>query len=174
MNTKQTDTEYNPAPPSKEYLQVLEKAAWSCAKAIIFYRHNYTEEELQKIKPQIRNFLLATTDPFKNYLEFCQRLLLARKHITNDQLASPANWFSPACNNGFYQTGRAYKALLKQRENHPLCRKEWKALAQAILEMHETPEISVFTYWEKWFLLNKNYEELRTFLFFISHDTNFI
>ena len=165
MNTKQnTEYHYRSAYASNEDIGSLALSAWSIAQAVLFSGQLYTQKEKQKILMHIRSFLLSSHDPYQAYLEFCQRIMLARHYTYRNSNGllyhHPARWFRQGYSIGFDKTKPMYERLIKRRKKDPLWKKEWKALAEAIHEMHESPTCCVFLYWQKWFLNNNASAEL--------------
>ena len=166
MNTKQQNTEYHyrSAVASKENLQHLTSAGWSIAKASLFYLHNYNENEMEKITGFINRSLSNANDPYLAYLEFCQRILLAHEYLKRFKGGTLSThaliWLRSGKGMGFGKTKQLYNKLLKIRKTKPLWKKEWKELAEAVLDLVEGPLRENFEYWVNWFRERRAQEEI--------------
>ena len=166
MNTKQQHVEYRykSAFASHENIKTLAAAAWDMVNAVIDLRHGLNYQEKVKMQRAIRDFIGGNCDYYLGYLEFCERILLLSQGFTQykgHDLFAWETWFDRG--NYFDSTKRDYQLLLKKRTKDPELKKSWKALAEAVLEMQETPSPYILLYWENWFTERNAMEEFELF-----------
>jgi len=154
MNTKQQHIEYHykSAFESHENAKTLAAAAWDLVNAILDLGRYLNCREKPQFQRAIKNFIAARSDYYLGYLEFCERILLLNEDLTQYgeyDLTDWQTWFDQG--NYFDSTKKDYELLLKKRAADPELKKNWKALAEAILEMQETPSPYILLYWENWF-----------------------
>ena len=177
MNTKQKknipyDTGIH---HEKETLDLFAKAGWTFAKVCLFYTQFFYDHELMHVRGQIYRIISNGSNPYDAYMEFCQRILLAVDYITRYQGGALCKnccvWFLPSCKEGYVKTGLMYERHLKRREKSPQWKKQWKPLAEAVLEMSEGHIDEKFEYWINWFEERKAHYELFIFMRAIEFQT---
>ena len=157
MEHKQQYREYHfrSAIQTRENLELLTTAAWHYAWSAIFWNHNYSEQEVIRIKKRIRSFLSIHHDPYQGYFEFCERIHLGVQYLYRyNKQDNPVNalyWLRPGTASGFQKTGKAYIRLLEKRKKLPEYCSHWKNLAEAVLDLHEEPFWERLNYWNDWF-----------------------
>jgi hypothetical protein len=177
MNTKQKKIQpYDTGVlHEKEELELFAKAGWTFANVCLFYNQHFYDHELKRVRGQIYRFISNTNNPYDAYMEFCQRILLAVDYFTKYQRGAfcmnACVWFQPSCKNGYAKTGSMYERLLKKREKNPSWKKQWKPLAEAVLEISEGHIDEKFEYWINWFEERKADYELFIFLRAIDFQT---
>lgn len=177
MNTKQLNEEYHYKSgfAAKENLDTLAAAGWTFAKVTLFHSHLYYDHELLQLHRQMVRLMATGNSPYDTYLEFCQRLMLAVDFITRYRegvlCTSAIQWFRPTFTDGFARTGPMYERLLQKREQDPLWKKQWKVLAEAILDITEGHSQEKFEYWITWFKKRRARYELFIFVRAIEYQT---
>lgn len=166
MNMKEQHTEYHHKSgfASKENLHLLAAAGWKLARVTLFPRQLYTDKENQVILKQILHYIIISPDPYQGYLEFCQRILLLNQYLEcgeHGSFCTPAMaWFSPACELGFSRTEKMYQNIVAERGPSLFFVKQWKDLAEAVLDITESPGIENYEYWMNWFNERGEFDEL--------------
>ena len=166
MNTRQQHTEYHykSAFLSHDNAKTLAAAAWDLGKATLDFENRFRPNDRIKMQRAIKNFIAAKCDYYLGYLEFCERLLLLDGGGTSYRgysLSEWENWFDHG--NYFDSTKNDYERLQQKRKTDPELKKNWKALAEAILEMQETPSPYILLYWENWFVERNAMDEFELF-----------
>ena len=176
MNTKNINTEYHhkSAFASNENLDTLAAAGWSFARPILFSSRLYNESRREKIHGYIRRFMASAGDPYKAYLEFCLRILLALDHIARYEkglltTGAPV-WFNPSFSEGFARTEPMYERYLQKKTGRSLWGKNWKALTESVLDITEDATTENFEYWINWFRQRRAWVQL--YLFLQAHTYN--
>lgn len=139
----------------QEGFNVLVNAAWNFAHMALWSHCLFSTLEKDKAKKAIRLYLLHSPDPEKAYYNFCQRVLLARDYVNKNParfIPLPAQWLDESNENGFAGTAAWLDQMLDKRSSLPLYRREWKALAEAVLEMATDASEKNFWYWKIYFL----------------------
>jgi hypothetical protein len=139
----------------QEGMNVLVTAAWNFAHMTLWSQCLFSTLEKDKARKAIRLYLVQSPDPEKAYDHFCQRVLLAREYVQKDPsrfIPLPAHWLDEKNVNGFAGTQAWLDQMLDKRASLPLYRREWKALAEAVLEMATDASEKNFWYWKIYFL----------------------
>ena len=111
--------------------------------------------EIREAKYYIKDLLLTAKNPRKSFLNFCQRVILARQNaqsLNTDFLALPSLWLDAENVEGFAMTKEWLQAIKSIRYSLPHYRVEIKALAEAVLEFSEEPTPKNFNYWRAYFI----------------------
>jgi len=166
MNTTQQHIEYHykSAFASHENVKTLATAAWDLATAAFDLKQLFKGSNRARMQKAIKDFICKKCDYYLGYLEFCERILLLNEHPSRYRgycFSEWSNWFGEG--NYFDSTKNDYEALLKKRKTDPELKKNWKALAEAVLEMQEAPSPYILLYWENWFVERNAVEEFELF-----------
>ncbi len=165
MNTKQINIEYHykSAFASHEDLRILAAAGYSLALAVRFPYPKLAQKESSSLHNKIRKFISLAHDPYLGYQEFCERIMLGSGHLKRSggirSSTTLMEWFEPGT--GFDKTKPAHEHLVKKRIKKTGWKKNWAALAEAILEIQETPTPLLLKYWEEWLSSRGAIEELK-------------
>lgn len=166
MNMNEQDSEYHHKSgiTSKEDLHLLAAAGWRLARVTLFSRQFFADKENQAILKQILHYIIISPDPYQGYLEFCQRMLLLDQYLESGETGSFSApglaWFSPYCEMGFSPTEKMYRQIVAERGPSLFFVKQWKDLAEAILDITEFPCTENFEYWMNWFNERGEFDEL--------------
>jgi hypothetical protein len=139
----------------QESIKVLVNSAWNFAYSALWSHCFFSTLEKDKARKAIRCYLLHSPDQEKAYYNFCQRVLLARDYVNKNParfIPLPAQWLDESNENGFAGTEAWLDQMLEKRTSLPLYRREWKALAEAVLEMATDASEKNFWYWKVYFL----------------------
>lgn len=166
---KQTNTtkqnEIRPFP--KHEMQRLVHAAWNFAYTALWSKCIFSSLERERAKSAISGYLLQNPDPEKAFYNFCQRVLLAKEFVGKAPgrfIPLPVHWLAANNPNGFAGTEAWLHQMLHKRSSLPLYRREWKALAEAVLEMASDASEKNFWYWKIYFLERRESELWKLFL----------
>lgn len=133
----------------------LTELSWQLLSTMLYFSFLFSQHEIMKTKILIKRFLLCADDTYQGYVEFSQRIMLAREKMMKSKkpvlCSIPSIWMHPAFPDGFEATGRVYESLMSIRRSFPLCRIELRAVAEALLELSECPTHDNFRYWQRWF-----------------------
>lgn len=145
MNTKHQYIEYHykSAFASHEDPKTLADAALDLTNAAIHGFSFLLSKETKAFHRLVKNFIFSRSDHYLGYLEYCERILLLAE--------DPLKYGEPPLFNRFNNTKADHDCLLRIRKHDPEYKKNWKGLAEAILEMQETPSPYIMVYWENWF-----------------------
>lgn len=153
---------------------MMVKAAWNITYTSLWNTWTLSAYELNGSKNFIRNFIVNSSDTFKGYQEYCQRVLLAREYIIKNPdkyVPVPSKWFHTNNCNGFAGTSRWFLNTQDIRKSLPLYRSQFKALPEAVLEMLEEPSARNFHYWRDWFISRDKQATANLFLSIIANCT---
>lgn len=153
-------------PTDNRQISIYTHAAWLCAYTALYYGLLFSPAELEVAKNRITQHFLQQQEVFKSYIAFCERVLQARQYILNGSnryVPFPSVWLDPQNSTGFSGTAEWHSRLQQQRKAAPLFRIEWKALAEAILEMIEEGTNETYQYWCSYFIERKALSELSLF-----------
>jgi len=148
-------------------IDTLTDAAWNIAYTSLWNTEIFSKEEIKFARSWIKNFIMNTPDPYNAYLEFCQRVLMARRVAIDNQytyIPAPTWYFSTGNAKGFAGTGPWFEKLMYYRKSFPLYRHQWKVLPEAILSMYEDNSASNFHYWRTWFIVRHFQSTVNVFL----------
>ncbi len=157
MNTKKQRLEGTEPPiyPIKENIKGMVKCAWQLAKVSLWMGQQLPRREEIKAQGTIKSFISNQADPYKGYLEMCQRILLVHKELTQSRdhviKESSSRYFNPYNESGFVLSVNLFAELQQRRLIEPLHNIELKAFCEAILDMAEDPDEEIFCYWLNWF-----------------------
>jgi hypothetical protein len=88
-------------------------------------------------------------------VSFCQRVVLAQQYLSRHEhcyLPLPTEWLHPGNEQGFAGTRNWLRRIETARASVPGHRQELKAMAEAVLEMHEDPSAANYRYWKSYFI----------------------
>lgn len=133
----------------------LAAIAWIFARCLLWNSLEFSAQEEQRAQEQILALLNRCADPRKGFRAFCQRVLLAQQYLSrNDDryLPLPTQWLHPGNEQGFAGTRNWLRRIETARASLPGHRQELKAMAEAVLEMHEEPCRANYQYWRSYFI----------------------
>ncbi|MCU7551609.1 hypothetical protein OCK74_20990 [Chitinophagaceae bacterium LB-8] len=136
-------------------LNLMVRAAWNFAYTALWAHNLFSSQEKERAQNAIRQYLLQCTDRERAYYCFCERVLLAREYVRQGNhryIPLPSHWLDRNNPNGFAGTEAWLDQMLDRRSSLPLYRWEWKALAEAVLEMARDDSDKTFWYWKIYFL----------------------
>jgi hypothetical protein len=149
MNT----TYYNVQPQPKQ--ELLAATAWQFAHCLLWNGLEFSVAEERRAQEQIHALLHAKGDARKAFVSFCQRVLLAQQYLSRSEdrfLPLPTQWLHPGNEQGFSGTHNRLRRIETARVSLPGHRQELKAMAEAVLEMHEEPSSANYQYWRSYFI----------------------
>ena len=136
-------------------VQCMADAAYAIAVTALWNGEVLSAASQQRLKEFIRSFLLQHTDREQCYTAFVERVLLARAYVESVDgryIPSPEWWVDTTNDKGFKGTARWYKKLIAVRETYPLREQVMKVIAEAVLDMRESPTAKNFHYWRGYFI----------------------
>jgi hypothetical protein len=139
----------------KESSDNLVDIAWQFAYSTLWNNHVFSSIEKNEAKVYIKEWLAKSKKPDKAFINFCQRIILARQNIhalNTDYLSLPSLWFDLDNGDGFAITKEWLYELKAIRHSLPQFKIEVKALAEAVLEFSEEPTSENFQYWRNYFI----------------------
>ena len=139
---------------------------WELAKATLWPGKAFPKAEEKETKKIIKSYLINETDPYKAYLELCQRILLVFKRVTRRGPVireTPSEYFNPGNGSGFALSAPWFAAIQQNRGSDPLHEHAIKAFCEAILDMTEDPCEEIFCFWLNWFRNREASAEYRLF-----------
>lgn len=170
MNTKQPYPIFHnkrSLSPAKK-LQLLANAGWTFAKLTIFSLPVYNNDELPAIQKEIKLIYASSFNAYDSYVEFCQRMLLAMNYYPGQYCQTilcdkAPSWFRSETE-GYIKTRSLYEDLLAKRKQAPSLHIQWKALAEAVLDITEIYSEEIAAYWTRWFKEREAEVEAKLFI----------
>jgi hypothetical protein len=147
-------TNYTNAKPQTQPAS-LAAIAWLFARCQLWNHLEFSAREVQQAQEQILALLNNCGDARKGFKAFCQRVLLAQQYLSRSEgryLPLPTQWLHPGNEQGFAGTRNWLRRIEAARTSLPGHRQELKAMAEAILEMHEEPSSANYQYWRSYFI----------------------
>jgi hypothetical protein len=135
--------------------ETLAATAWHFAHCLLWNALEFSAEEERRAQEQIHALLTARGDVRKAFQAFCQRVLLAQQYVSRREdsyLPLPTQWLNPGNEQGFAGTRNWLRRIETARASLPCHRQELKAMAEAVLEMHEDPSRDNYHYWRSYFI----------------------
>jgi hypothetical protein len=138
--------------PIAENTTALVNAAWIIAGTSLWNGIAISKDEEKTAKKMLRREFHFFINPYKAYLNFCQRILFTADEMkTTALLQTPANWLAAGNDKGYASTLPDLMKLEEIRKKWPLYKVEYKVLAEAVLHMTEEPLKIHYAYWTGWF-----------------------
>ena len=158
---------------SKEYITVLANCTLQLAIAALWPNIVLPSQEDTAARHIITNRLLQAVDPYKQYLEICQRILLSREELVCNsgyRISSSPSFYLLSDKSGYFETASWYEELLELQKTKPVFKLSFRALAESVLEIAEESTPDNFCYWTNWFKENNLGDELMLFQVFCATD----
>lgn len=156
----------------KENTAALVEAASIISRGFLFSK-DLSKEDDRFIRKFIHGFISTYRDPYKGYIEFCERILLSTNDLAVVRIillkAELSTWFQTQFNG----SNQLYKRVLKVRKTHPLYRHQYKAFAECVLEMVEISPDN-YSYWIEWFSKRQPEQESMFFPFVLHYVKSII
>ena len=156
----------------KEKQNNLANAAWLFAYSALWNNVAFSKTEIADSKNFIKEWLKAR-NPEKAFINFCQRIILARLNVeslNSDFLALPSLWFDPENPEGYAVIKEWLDEIRIIRRSLPGFKIAIKALAEAVLELSEEPTEENFKYWRSYFIEKQEPVLLNLFTVFASNQ----
>ena len=153
-------------------ISILVNLAWTILYTAFWNGIIFSEEEKRSAMTSIRNILMLKNSPQKGYIEFIQRVLLARYHNNRYpvlNLPFPTQWLNGEYKLGYSSTKDAFKDLCKTRISDPLYKNEMNSFGTAILEIYKEPTGKNFHSWSSYFIFHR---QARLYFLFLSTAAN--
>lgn len=135
--------------------ETLVDTAWLFAYTMLWNHQTFSGNEIKEAKYYIKEYITTAKNPRKAFLNFCQRIIIARQNaavLNTDYLALPSLWFDAENIEGFAATKEWLQAVKSIRYSLPTYQIELRALAEAVLEFSEEPTAKNFAYWRRYFI----------------------
>jgi hypothetical protein len=133
----------------------LAAIAWIFARCLLWNDLEFSALEEQRAQEQILTLLNRCADARRGFKSFCQRVMLAQQYLSRSEdryLPLPTQWLDPGNEQGFAGTRNWLRRIEAARASLPCHRQELKAMAEAVLEMHEEPTPANYQYWRSYFI----------------------
>ncbi len=154
MNTNQ-DQMITDVIPDRKNINRMVNTAWHVVSTGIFAATKHNKAETAMAKTHIRNFITRSGDAYKNYAEFCQRIIMVRRYKAHNPgfhiRFGIVAWLNPEIARGFAGTALWFERLAANRKENPIHLIALKAFPEAILELAEELTADIFNYWNDWF-----------------------
>lgn len=147
--------------------------AWLFAYSVLWNSMIFSRTEIAEAKRSIKEWLKGR-NPEKSFVNFCQRIILARlnvKTLNADLLALPSIWFDPENPEGFAVIKEWLDEIRTIRRSLPGFKIEIKALAEAVAEFSEEPTSENYAYWRNYFIEKQEPVLLNLFTVFVANQT---
>jgi hypothetical protein len=120
----------------KDNLKSLINTAWLFAHTVLWNNQVFSSIEISEAKAYIYDWLNAGKKSTKAFINFCQRIILARQNVhalNSDFLSLPSLWLDKDNPDGYSVTKEWLDEVKLIRHSIPNYQIELKALAEAIL-----------------------------------------
>ena len=154
INTNYTNDIHFTDDPNQQNLHSLIHACWSVAYTSLWNTCTFSTSEKEYAMQAIKKLLVTAKDVYKEAIRFCERVLLAKEYINCQAgrfIPLPTVWFNSNNDKGYAGTKKWHDHLLSVRASLPLHKIEYKAFAEAALEMMEDARPEIFAYWKSYF-----------------------
>jgi hypothetical protein len=152
---KETIRKFSCLAEHNQYMQHLVDAAWVLAHTALWNTALFSVSETIAARQLITELFGSAADPYKAYLAFGERVLLARHYLSASRsryVPLPTVWLHPANEKGYRGTEAWHRKILEVRVSLPVYKIELRALAEGVLEMTEEPTVQNFLYWKSYFI----------------------
>ena len=154
-------------------LLLLTEAAWNFAHTALWNNHEFEEEDKIVCKDSIKiYFLLHHKDLADAFVEFCERVMLARWYVqasSHRYIPHPALWLNGNNDKGFKGTANWYEQVELKRSIFPFHHLALKILVVSYLEYVMNPSQQNFMDGRKNLLAMKELAMLQIFNNLIIH-----
>lgn len=153
-------------------LEQATDTAWQIAYSVLWNNQILSEQEINNGKQSIKEYFERSTDRYKAFLSFCQRVVLAKEYISKSTLRYiplPGVWLDKNNSVGFAGTKNWYAELIKTRDSLPTYRAALRQFADWVLTFSENPTTECF-YLAKLYLTECN--EPHLFNLFVQFAAN--
>ena len=151
--------------PLRENIPAMCQALQLLLHHLLFRKSILSDAEMFLTKEHFRKMLLNVYDPYRRYMEICQRLMLYKEQYCKFQIINPAlkpgEWLTAST--GYPVTAFLLKCLNNMRKKQPRYRYELKGFTEALLEIGEQPTEENYTFWKQWFTHRGAERELAIF-----------
>lgn len=151
------------------------KVCCDAAYIILWNGAFWANAEKHCVTNAVKRFLLNASNLQSGYIEFVQRLLLARQYMHTERgqiLLAPNEWFEESNKKGFIRTALMFDELEHRRKDRPLYKIGFKGFADALLEFAEEPSSKNFHYWRSYFVERNSQQLLNLFLSYAAYVTS--
>ncbi|MFL5789503.1 MAG: hypothetical protein ACJ748_15695 [Flavisolibacter sp.] len=158
---------------NKDSVHLLSETGWNLAYATLWNTTLLSDLEIECAKSFIYNYFSSSSDPYKTYISFSERVLLASEYVnsrSNRFIPVPSKWFNEKNDKGFAGTKSWHERLLSIRNSLPVYKIEIKALAEAVLEMKEEDSLSNYRYWKNYFIERNTARMLQLFMVIVANS----
>ena len=158
---------------NKASLNQLSETAWILSYTALWNTMVFSETETETSKSFIYNHFNSSSDPYRSYIAYSERVLLARAYVnkySGRYIPLPSLWFSETNAKGFAGTKKWHDQLVLIRSSLPLYKLELKALAEAVLEMNEEASLSNYRYWKSYFIEKNAMDLLSLFMAIVANS----
>lgn len=159
-------------PSTQPGISLMVDSSWTLCVAALYPDCNLSEEDKLSAQHLLRNLILQSDEPYKKYLEVCQRVLLTRERMIHDRSfgISSIPWrFFNSSSKGYAVSAGWYEELLSARKQFPSLKLHFRALAEAVLEFAGEPTAENFNYWREWFIANNLRDEWHLYAYCAAH-----
>ena len=152
---KQETRKFSCLAEQHQYMQHLVDAAWMLATTALWNTALFSATEVSAARRMITDMFATAADPYKVYLAFGERVLLARHYLSGSRsryVPLPTVWLHPDNEKGYRGTEAWHRKILEIRASLPVYKIELRALTEGVLEMTEEPTVQNFLYWKGYFI----------------------
>src|SRR4051794_3983043 len=71
---------------SSTNINLLTETAWQLSSTALWNHAEFSEVKKEEARKAIRQYLKTSEDPYQAYLVYCQRVLMARQYILNNNM----------------------------------------------------------------------------------------
>lgn len=151
---------------SQNKTETLVSNAWNFTQAALWNKESFTQTEIKEFKKLIAQHFETAQDKEKFFIEFCERVCLAKRYVSRQQgryIAQPINWLNINYRFGIIGTQRWYNEISEQRKTVPHYNRGINLLARAVYKYAETRSEQVFHAARKKFIGEKQFDLLQIF-----------
>jgi hypothetical protein len=153
-------------------IQLLADAAYAVAISALWNGELLSLDAIQTIKQFIKAYLIKAEDRQFAYTVLIERILLARAYVIAEEgryIPAPSVWLNERNIQGFERTKKWWKQLNETRSSFPLHHHDMKVMAEAVVDMLQTPTAKNFHYWRTYFIERDWHAQLNLFLAMVAN-----
>lgn len=154
-------------------VEILTNAAWQFAYAALWQEQHFYPKEIDRVKQEIAEYFLLSTDLQKAFIALCERVILTNRYLAFEKsryLPHPSIWFNKNFQFGFAGTLSWYHKLQNKRQDIPNYHEGIQTLAQSYWQYTCKPSNKIFITCRKKLLQLKEYGLIHIFYYSIIYS----
>lgn len=161
----------------QQQIKYLTNCAWQITYTALWNTLQFTPEEIIAAKQFISEFIQQQQSHKQQYVDFVQRILLARQYINSHPgtyIPVPSQWFSKENKLGFEGTKNWLASVEQTRAAMPAYKQDIKDFPEAVLQTLQSGKPAVFHHWRSHFIGLQSNRLLNLYLSTLANSYNSI